>query len=159
MTREKRFHEQFVKEVAERLGVPPDQIAGPLSVYEGMEPDSLEVEELVMDLKEFAEGSFFPPSAADLSARVMSRLEKSKRWQFSLKRAMAGVGLLCIALSSFGIYRDIPGLAVFLGPTMLGAAIGILVGGRSGVIVGSVVGMWGSAFLYDVLCCWGIITT
>ena len=43
MTREKRFHEQFVKEVAERLGVPPDQMAGPLSVYEGIEPDSLEV--------------------------------------------------------------------------------------------------------------------
>ncbi len=70
---------------------------------------------------------------------------------------MASVGLLCIALSSIGVFRVMPELAVFLGPLMFCASIGVFVGGRLGMFVGSIVGLWGSAVLYAVLVFWTMI--
>jgi len=81
----------------------------------------------------------------------------TRRWQFSLKRALAGVGSLCIALSSIGIYDVFPLLAVFLGLNMFCVAIGVFAGGRLGIIFGSIVGLWASCALYVVLFCWTLM--
>ena len=53
-------HEQFVKEVAERLDVLPDEIAGFLSYFKG-EHEPVEVDEWVMLIEEFYENGL-PPS-------------------------------------------------------------------------------------------------
>ena len=82
---------------------------------------------------------------------------KAKRWQFSLIRAMASVGLLCIALSSIGVYDVFPVLAVFLGLTMFCVAIGVLAGGRLGIIFGSIVGLWASVVVFVLLVFWTLM--
>ncbi|MBC8352588.1 MAG: hypothetical protein H8E66_11400 [Planctomycetes bacterium] len=50
--RDKAKRERIIQLVAGRLGVPPDQIAQRLSFIEDLDVDSLDVEELAIELEE-----------------------------------------------------------------------------------------------------------
>jgi hypothetical protein len=71
--------------------------------------------------------------------------------QFTLMRLFSAIGLLCLSLASIALPSEQIEFAVFIGPVAACAAIGVLIGGPRGALIGAGGGFAISLVLYFVL--------
>ncbi|MBP86905.1 MAG: hypothetical protein CMJ64_09335 [Planctomycetaceae bacterium] len=77
---------------------------------------------------------------------MTSQHDKAKRWQFGIGRLIGSTALFGLTFATMHVFQD-EKTKVVVFPTMLGAAVGLLVSGRPGLIVGMLVG-WMYAILF-----------